>query len=193
MKNWWLVALGVIFGLLGAGAVILASAPPRGAPVQLLPPPTPAPIQVHISGAVHNPGVYELPLESRVQDAIQVAGGFTKDAQQEGINLAAKLQDGDQVRVPAQRTSTSSPARDSTSQTADQQSLTQSTSSIVNINTASQDELETLPGIGPVTAQKIIEYRQTNGDFSSIEGIQKVSGIGPATFDKIEALITVGD
>ncbi len=193
MKNWWLVALGVIFGLFGAGAVILASAPPRGAPIQLLPPPTPAPIQVHISGAVHNPGVYELPLESRVQDAIQVAGGFTEDAQQEGINLAAKLQDGDQVLVPAQRTSASYPMGDSTSQTADQQSLTQSTSNIVNINSASQDELETLPGIGPVTAQKIIEYRQSNGDFSSIEGIQKVSGIGPATFDKIEALITVGD
>jgi len=193
VKNWWLVALGVIFGLFGAGAVILASAPPRGAPIQLLPPPTPAPIQVHISGAVHNPGVYELPLESRVQDAIQVAGGFTEDAQQEGINLAAKLQDGDQVLVPAQRTSASYPMGDSTSQTADQQSLTQSTSNIVNINSASQDELETLPGIGPVTAQKIIEYRQSNGDFSSIEGIQKVSGIGPATFDKIEALITVGD
>ncbi len=193
MKNWWLVALGVLFGLLGAGAVTLASSPPRGTPIQLLPPPTPAPIQVHVTGAVHNPGVYDLPLDSRVQDAIQVAGGFTEDAQQDGINLAAKLQDGDQVQVPAQRTSAAPPSDGTSAQNTDDQSTEISTFSVININTASQEELETLPGIGPVTAEKIIAYRQTNGEFSSIESIQKVSGIGPATFEKIKDLITVNE
>lgn len=193
MKNWWLVVLGVLFGLFGAGAVALASSPPRGTPIQLLPPPTPAPIQVHVTGAVHNPGVYDLPLDSRIQDAIQIAGGFTENAQQEGINLAAKLQDGDQVQVPAQRTSAAPLTGETSTEYADRQTSGISTFSIVNINTASQEELETLPGIGPVTAEKIIEYRQANGDFSSIEGIQKVSGIGPATFEKIKDLITVNE
>jgi len=191
VKNWWLVALGILFGLLGAGAVILASSPPRGTPIQLLPPPTPAPIQVHITGAVHNPGVYALPINSRVEDAIQTAGGFTEAAQQDRINLAAKLQDGDQVQVPAQ---SESAATDPTStQKTGEQSKEGTTFTIVNLNTASQEELETLPGIGPVTAGKIIDYRLTNGDFGIIEEIQKVSGIGPATYENIKNLITVSE
>jgi len=193
VKNWWLVALGVLFGLLGAGAVILASSPPRGTQISLLPPPTPAPIKVHVVGAVHNPGVYELPLDSRVQNAVQIAGGFTEDAQLEGVNLAAKLQDGDQVQVPAQRTFAIPVAGSESIQNTAEQSSGISTFTIVNINTASQAELETLPGIGPVTAEKIIEYRQTNETFSTIEEIQKVSGIGPTTFEKIKDLITVGE
>ncbi|MBC8507028.1 MAG: helix-hairpin-helix domain-containing protein [Anaerolineales bacterium] len=193
MKNWWLVALGVLFGLLGAGAVILASSPPRGTSISLLPPPTPAPIMVHITGAVSNPGVYDLPLDSRVQDAIFAAGGFADDAQIDGVNLAAKLQDGDQVQIPTQRTSALPETGSESSQNSGEQSSGTSTFSIVNINTASQAELETLPGIGPVTAEKIIEYRQTRGGFPRIEEIQKVSGIGPATFEKIKDQITVSE
>ncbi|MBM3143484.1 MAG: ComEA family DNA-binding protein [Chloroflexi bacterium] len=193
MKNWWLVALGVLFGLLGAGAVILASSPPRGAPIQLLPPPTPAPIQVHVAGAVDNPGVYALPLDSHVGDAIQAAGGFADDAEQDGVNLAAKLQDGDQVQVPARRASATPSKPDPTQPTGDQPSGEETTFAIININTATQEELETLPGIGPVTAEKIIEYRLANGDFTRIEDIQKVSGIGPVTFEKIKDLITVSE
>ena len=192
MKNWWSVALGVLFGLLGAGAVTLASSPPRGIPIQLLPPPTPAPIQVHVSGAVHNPGVYALPIDSRVEDAIQTAGGFMNDAQQDRINLAAKLQDGDQVQVPAQSSSATATGSASTQKT-EAQTTGESSFSSVNINTASQAELETLPGIGPVTAGKIIDYRLANGDFGIIEEIQKVSGIGPATYEKIKDQITVSE
>ena len=192
MKYWWLVALGVLFGLLGAGAVALASSPPRGTPIQLLPPPTPAPILVHVTGAVQNPGVYDLPINSRVEAAIQIAGGFSRDAQPDRINLAAKLQDGDQVQVPAQSAS-SAPSGGSSTQISEEQSSGGSTVTIVNINTATQDKLETLPGIGPVTAGKIIDYRLTNGEFVNIEEIQKVSGIGPATFGKIKDLITVSE
>ena len=182
--------MGLLFGLLAAGAVTLASSPPRGTPISLLPPPTPAPIKVHVTGAVNTPGVYDLPLDSRVQDAIFAAGGFTSEAQVEGVNLAAKLQDGDQVQVSAQRTAVISTTESESFQNT---GVDLSTLTVININTASQAELETLPGIGPVTAEKIIEYRQINGDFSSIEGIQKVSGIGPATFEKIKDQITVSE
>ncbi len=185
--------MGVLFGLLAAGAVILASSPPRGTPISLLPPPTPAPIKVHVFGAVNDPGVYDLSLDSRVQDAIFAAGGFTSDAQMEGVNLAAKLQDGDQVQISPQRTSAISATGSESSQNTGGESTGVSTLTVININTASQAELETLPGIGPVTAEKIIEYRQLNGNFSTVEGIQKVSGIGPATFEKIKDQITVSE
>jgi len=192
MKNWWLVALGVLFGLVGAGAVALSSSSPRGSPIQLMPPPTPMPIQVYVTGAVNNPAVYALPLDSRVEDAIQAAGGFTDDALQNEVNLAAKLQDGDQVQVPAKKSS-AAPTESTSTQKTEEQIPEASTSTIVNINTATQEDFEILPGIGPVTAGKIIDYRLANEGFTSIEEIQKVSGIGPATFENIKDLITVNE
>ncbi len=102
MKNWWVLALGVVFGLLGAGIIFLSSQPPRGNAIALLPPPTPIPIQVHISGEIQNPGVYALPVNSRVQDIIEAAGGFTENANSTSLNLAAQLEDGMRVQVPAQ-------------------------------------------------------------------------------------------
>jgi len=196
MKNWWTVALGVVFGLLAAGVVYLASQPPRGHPIELLPPPTPVPIQVDVRGAVKTPGVYALPQESRVQDAIEAAGGLTGDADPSGINLAAPLEDGTLIKIPArQPTATPAPERPAApAATSPPQAESPSSASggdLININTATQEELETLSGIGPVTAQKIIAYRQENGPFTTIEEIQKVSGIGPATFEKIRDFITV--
>ncbi|MBT3389738.1 MAG: competence protein ComE [Chloroflexi bacterium] len=191
MKNWGLIAIGVLFGLLGAGAVLIASSPPRGIPIDLLPPPTPVPIRVHISGAVAQPGVVALPPESRVQDAIAAAGGFSEDAQTENLNLAALLEDGSQVIVPIVASANNTPAVAESSPIIADPPQGESVAQIVNINTASQAELETLPGVGPVTAEKIIAYRQENGAFSIIEEIQNVSGIGPATFEKMKPLITV--
>jgi competence protein ComEA len=123
-----------------------------------------------------------------VKDAIQKAGGMTEKAIQARINLAAPLEDGHQVVVPEEgqelAVQTASEATDGgeTAQTGLNEPL--------NLNTASQQELETLPGVGPVTAEKIIAYREEQ-DFSRIEEIQKVSGIGPATFEKLKDLITV--
>ena len=196
MKHWWVVALGVVIGLLSAGVLWLASLPPRGNPITLLPPPTPVPIQVHVDGAVEAPGVYALPPESRVQDALAVAGGLTDEAEAAGLNLAAKLEDGQQVTVPTQiRVEVSTPQTPEQPQAGDPPTEAPSTSgpnfSLININTATQGELETLSGIGPVTAQKIIAFREENGPFTSIEEIQKVSGIGPVTFEKISGFITV--
>lgn len=190
MKIWGQIAIGVLFGLIGAGAILLASSPPRGVPIELLPPPSPAPILVDVDGAVISPGVVALPPGSRVQDAIAAAGGFSENAQGENLNLAEQLEDGSQVIVPAV-TKVETPAGAESSPISNAPPLGESAAQIVNINTASQAELETLPGVGPVTAEKIIAYRQENGAFSIIEEIQNVSGIGPATFEKMKPLITV--
>jgi competence protein ComEA len=191
-KTWWWVAAYIVVGvLLGAGVIFLVSRPPRGEPVMLLPAPTPAPIMVHVRGSVNRPGLYPLPMGSRVNDAIQAAGGFSGQADTGSLNLAEILDDGEQLDVPAlstpivadrePRPGTTSPIPVATSYPA-----------LVNINTASIEELDTLPEIGPKTAQAIIDYRYANGPFARIEDILEVKGIGPVTFDKIKDLITIG-
>jgi len=189
MKTWWWLAIGVLFGLLSAGVILLASSPPRGTAIELLPPPTPLPIQVHVAGAVQRPGVYVLPQESRVRDVVEAAGGFSADAQIDGINLAAFLADGIQLFIPGHNQA----ANTAGLQTDMDQPAGQHPTTIININTASQTELEILPNIGPVTAQKIIAYRSEFGDFEYIEELLKISGIGTVTFEKIKAFITVSD
>ncbi len=187
--------MGVAFGLLGAGLLWLASKPPRGNPIVLLPPPTPVPILVQVDGAVLQPGVYALAPGSRVAEAVAAAGGLAENADVQALNLAAEVQDGQWVQIPAQvpipPTSVAAANPPRAENPPDAPTSTPAAGAIININTATQAELETLPGIGPVTAQKIIAFREENGPFASIEEIQKVSGIGPATFDKIKALITV--
>ncbi|MFC1996849.1 helix-hairpin-helix domain-containing protein [Chloroflexota bacterium] len=199
MKNWWVVTLGVVIGLLGSGVIWLASQNPPGNPITLLPPPTPIPIQVHITGEVQNPGVYALPIGSRVKDAIEAAGGYTENANKTALNLAATLEDGVRVQVPAKpQMEAPTPSEATTPEPEVAPSLpttpnTEPLSQLININTADQMALETLTGIGPVTAEKIITFREENGPFSSIEEIQKVSGIGPVTFENIKDFITVGE
>ena len=196
MKSLLMMVLGVVLGLLGAGVILLVSQPPRGNDIALLPPPTSIPIQVHIIGEVQNPGVYALPIDSRVQNVINAAGGFTNDANITALNLAAPLEDGVRMQVPVRiqteiltttKSNDESTPSKPTSQAADSQSV------LVNINYADQAALETLSGIGPVTAQKIIAFREEYGFFSSIEETQKVSGISPVTFDNIKAFITVDE
>lgn len=174
MKTVLHVTIGVLIGLLAAGLFHLASAPPRAQPITLLPTPTLAPLKVYVTGAVVSPGVYTLPAGSRVEDAVQAAGGFMPDAASEQVNLASLLQDGQQVNIPhLAGNSHVSGGR-------------------MNINTASAEELATLPGIGPTTAKKIVDYRLQYGPFRTIQDIQNVPGIGPATFAKIQDYITVG-
>lgn len=186
-KNLWGIAFGVLVGLLATGLILFASRAPGGEPVELLPPPTPLPLLVHVSGAVAAPGVYSLPPGSRVRDAVDAAGGILTDADETQVNLAAFLEDGQKVHIPAQA--------------AESEALPDTRSegevplagSLVNLNTASQVELESLPGIGPCLAQAIIAYREANGPFTSLEGIQAVEGIGPATYEEIKDLITLGE
>ncbi len=190
MKTWWLLAVGIIGGLLGSGLIYLTSSQPRGEGITLLPPPTSAPIVVHIVGAVLEPGVYSLPIKSRQQDAIEAAGGFLPNANPQALNLAAPLQDGDRIVVPTIPSDTPTPATSPSKSTIVE---LPSSNTLININTASQADLENLPGIGPVKAQTIIAYRESNGFFGLIEDIQKVPGIGPKTFENLKSLIAVED
>ena len=197
MKSWWNVALGIVLGILSTGVILLASQPPKGNPVELLPPPTPIPIQVHILGEVKNPGVYALPIKSRVQDAINAAGGFTDRADRSGINLAEPLEDGISLHVleiiQTETPETKSSLNDKDTNIRPTSKSITSQSQLININIADQVTLETLSGIGPVTAQKIIDFRNEFGPFTNINEIQKVSGIGPVTFEKIKDFITVDE
>ncbi|MBW8011387.1 MAG: ComEA family DNA-binding protein [Chloroflexi bacterium] len=181
------IIISVMCSFLVAGLLFLVIGSQRGEAITLLPAPTPAPISVHVTGAVASPGLYELPNDSRVLAAIEAAGGFLDEADQESLNLAAFLQDGSRLEVPFVAAEQSNPI-----QTVTSAPPTQPTSTFpININTASQAELILLDGIGLVRAQNIIDYRQENGPFERIEDIQNVPDIGPVTFNNIKGLITV--
>lgn len=147
-------------------------------------------ITVYVSGAVARPGLYELPAGIRAQEAVEAAGGFTEVANQEKVNLAKKLKDGSQVNVPALKGSkkviTGTNASAGTASVGSQQKQ----AGLININTASITELDSLPGVGEVTAQRIIEYRQQHS-FTRIEDIMQVKGIGEAKFNKMKDRLTV--
>ena len=167
------------------GIIALLTRPPQGQPVKLLPAPTAALLQVYVVGEINQPGVYMMLPGSRVQDVIQKAGGFLLGANTQALNLAAYVEDGERIFVPKIAENPVS---------GDQNSPDRSTTEfhiLIDINTADQSELESLPEIGPVTAQEIIIYRENNGAFTSIEEIENVPGIGPKTFEKIKELITV--
>lgn len=194
MKAGWQIAWGVVCGLLAAGILLLASNRPGGAAVTLVPPPTPAPLVVHITGAVAQPGVYHLPVGGRLQDVVALAGGCLPAADTQAVNLAARLEDGQRVNIPLQAAPNAvlpAPAAPPEGTAAVQPTLPTSAERI-NINTASAAELDTLPGIGPVTAAKIIAYRQAHGPFQTIASIEDVPGIGPVTLARIQDLITLG-
>jgi len=187
MKSWQLIVVGLLCGLLAAGVILLVSSPRRGQQIVLPPAPTQAPIAVDVSGAVISPGVYFLEIGSRVEDAIEAAGGFLPEAFTESINLAAPLSDGSKVLVPIYP---GNPPPDLIGQE-NQDSVGDTTSFPININTANKETLMLLPGIGEIKAQAIIDYRTQNGPFTELEQIQEVSGIGPVTFENLKDLITI--
>ena len=154
------------------------------------PPPTAtlAPIRVHVSGAVREPAVYELAPGSIVLDALGAAGGPAAEADVDCINLAQELRDHQQVYVPCQ--GEANPPRLVSGGETDSGGTV---GALIDINAASAAELEELPRIGPTMAQRIVEYRETNGPFAAVEDIQDVPGIGPATFEGLKDLVTVGN
>ena len=185
LKSALYLASGILFGLFLAALVWVVARNPTGQAVILRPVPTEKPVIIHITGAVPRPGVYALPQGARVQDAISAAGGFLAEAEKSQINLAALLEDGEKLDIPY--VEGASPVL-----TTPAPGPSPSPSELIDINTASAAELEALPGIGPTTAQKIVEYREQNGPFVSTQDIINVSGIGPGTYERIKDLITVG-
>ncbi len=144
------------------------------------PTPTPSPLRVYITGAVKNPDVYILPPNSIVKDAVAAAGGVTSEADLDRINLALQVYDQQQIHVPKKGEAAppvvAPPPQPDANPPAGK----------VNINDATVDELDALPGIGPAIAKRIVDYRTANGLFGIIEDLMNVKGIGPATFEKLE-------
>jgi competence protein ComEA len=189
------LAVGLLLGLTLASVIFGLVNRARPAPIYITPPAptptqpptaTPGPLRVDVAGEVLQPAVVELPAGSIVQDAIRAAGGFTDVANRDIINLAQPLADGNRVYVPAQGEPASPPVV-----SGEPTGGIPAAGALININTASQQELEELPGIGPVTAASIIDYRQANGPFTTPEDVTLVSGIGEGKLAQIKDLITV--
>ena len=212
--NDWLHRYARVVGLLlvwalSLGGVAFVARRPAPVAVEIIPPPTatatpaptatftPAPLRIYVSGRVVAPDVYTLAPGAIVRDAITAAGGFAPDAQRDVINLATPLFDGSQVHVPAQEAVaaeppagilTPSPAPAVRAPPAGEPaSPPAAPAGKVNINTASLSELDTLPGVGPVTAQRIVDGRP----YAQLEDLKRVRGIGDATFEKLQPLITL--
>ena len=184
----------VLLNLVFLGGIFFFWRRPEPEPISILPPeptatplptPTHRPLRVYVSGAVAHPDVYELPSDSIVKDAIEAAGGPSGEADLNCVNLAQRVHDEEQIYVP-QKGEESPPVRPLSLPSPSKQE-----SGKVNINTATAEELSTLPGIGPTKAQSIIDYRTVKGPFQAIEDIKNVRGIGDATFEKLKDKIAV--
>ncbi|SOC20746.1 competence protein ComEA [Ureibacillus xyleni] len=145
-------------------------------------------IMVDVKGEVYFPGVYELTTEDRVIDAINLAGGYTEQAETKHVNHAQKLQDEMVIYIPKKGEELENQPIESIVMSGQ---VSNDTSDKININTADESQLTTLPGIGPSKAQAIIAYREENGSFKTIEDLTNVSGIGDKTFEKLKELIDI--
>jgi competence protein ComEA len=171
---------GLLTGLFASGILYLLLAEPRGAPIALLPPPTPAPLRIHVAGAVRQPGIVEVASEAIVADAIDAAGGALPGADLDALNLAAPLQSGQ--RIVVNLPGTASPT---------ESSLSSSSAAGLNLNLASAADFESLPGIGPSLAAAIVAYRDRNGPFLSVDELLNVPGIGPTRMTQLRPLVRV--
>lgn len=138
-------------------------------------------IVAYVTGAVNSPGVVELPEGARVMDAVNKCGGLSEAADADSINLAAKVTDGSQIKIPLKNAANTAQGETKDNNAGDK----------ININYADEGELDKLPGVGPAMEKRIIEYRQTQGLFQSIEDLKKVRGIGEAKFTKLKDKIMI--
>jgi len=188
-ESW--VVIGVIGVTFVAGFLLWG----RRAPAQIAPPATTtvsSPVQglpvegallVHVAGAVRSPGVYRFPRGARVADAIDTAGGLRPDADLSGLNLAEELVDGAKIDVPRRGEHPALQAPSSMGSS--------STSPVIDLNSADQPALETIPGVGPVTALAILQHRDAIGSFESFDQLLEVDGIGPATLEAIRPYVSL--
>ena len=188
-----LVAAAVVVALVVGGRSSSAQVAPPAQPTDpstpvARPTETTGVIYVHVAGAVRRPGLYEFPAGARVADAVESAGGAKNGADLDLLNLAELLVDGSKVEVvrvgePAPATPPSASSATSATSTSEP--------SAIPLNTADQVALETIPGVGPVTAVAILNHRDEIGGFTSIEQLLDVDGIGPATFEAIRSYVTI--
>ncbi len=172
------------------------------------------PLRIYVAGAVQEPGVYDLKPGDRLVEGVQAAGGGTATADLEAVNLALRVQDAGYYFIPARATPAEKPAPDAGAApenpspaiariaadplsgelpaAAGEEAEPGTLNGRIDLNTATQQQLETLPGIGPARAQSIIGYREQNGPFTASDEITAVSGIGPGIFNNLQGLITVG-
>ena len=173
------------------GVAPAVATPLSGAPTSVAPATSGAPLIVDVTGRVRRPGVYEFPPGSRVIDAIERAGGARGGAVLSALNLAAPLADGQQIVVPGPKDVVAGAPVPGVPVAHGAPAAPVAAGALVNVNTADATALESLPGIGEVTAAKIIEHRTANGPFTSVDQLEDVSGIGPATLEEIRSLVTV--
>lgn len=213
-RNRNLVFISLLFIAAGGAGIFYLNQPAAQAQVEirpvaaatatavptLAPSPTPAPVRIYITGAVANADVYFLPAGSIIKDAVAAAGGFTAEADPERINQALELQDQQQIHVPRKdEVDAPPPVQGGAAVTeltnsqgsGNSRSAPVAAGGVVNINSATLEQLDSLPGVGPAIAQRIIDYRESMGGFKTVEEITQVSGIGEATLAKIKNLITV--
>ena len=172
--------------LLAGGVLLIVRNSDAGGMEIVLPTPEPLPaassqgveIKVYVTGAVASPGVYAVEAGSRLEQVVKAAGGLNGDADPEAVNLAARVEDEQHWHVPRTGESARPPSPG-----------VAAASTKIDLNSATASELETLPGIGTVKAQSIIDYRQANGPYSSVDDLLAVSGIGPATVESIRDLV----
>ncbi len=187
MAGWRLFLFGLFTGLAAAAVVLIVARGMPGRPVELQPPAEAPGVQVYVRGAVHATGVYHLPAGSLVEDALHAAGGALPQADLDGLNLAAQLTMGQEISVHFHPTLAPTPLPGQTPA-----ATAPAPSHLINLNTAGLAELDSLPGIGPTLAQRIIDERERHGPFARVEDLLRVSGIGPAVLEKIRDLVTVG-
>jgi competence protein ComEA len=196
------IVLTSLFWVVVGGLALLTWRRPTPVAFELQPPPatstpaptaTPAPLAVDVAGAVSRPGVVRLPPGARVEDAIAAAGGLATKADASELSLARLVQDGEKLIVPAIPSPTATRLPGATPDPIGTESVTDiaTPGSVVHINTATLEELDTLPGVGPKTAQAILDYRSANGPFLSAEALLAVKGIGESTLARLRDLIVV--
>jgi len=176
VPNWRYLLLGVIIGLLAAGAILLIAQPEKGTPIILQPAPA-------------TPGVYPIEKSARLGDLITKAGGLTSQADLERVNHAALLRDGDYFYIPAIDEPFPETARNSPINAGLGDAATYEYP--LDLNSASQEALEALPGIGPAKAADILEYREKIGRFSSLEELMEIDGIGAKTLESLEEFLII--
>jgi competence protein ComEA len=180
-----LVIAGALLVLLVVGGRLLirtgTAAPPAPLPPPVVAPPPAQRVVVDVVGAVRRPGLYRLTDGARIADALARAGGTTPKADLEQVNLAAPIADGEQIVVPRRTAAAASGGAPGASPPAP--------SGPVHLSTATLEQLDGLPGVGPVTAQKILDYRAQHGAFRSVDELDAISGIGPARLDELRDLV----